>query len=451
MGQKSLPNSVRYFGAKGDSITDDTKAIQKAVDSGIGQIVFPTGVYRITRTIEIVLDQSGPMSLSGSGTATIIMNGAGPAFKFIGTHAGSADPSSVKNNVWKNQRMPLVDGLEIVGKHPDAVGIEATGTMDLTLTRILVRETLHGIHLYNRNRNVIISECHIYHNRGIGIYLDEVNLHQINITNSHISYNGGGGIVVRHGDVHNLQIGSCDIECNMDKNGPPTANVFLDISEGAMMEGAIVGCTIQHDVNIPGSSNIRFIGHGPEKPTEVGNMTIADNNLSETQDNVHIKYGRGIIVTGNTFYMGLSHNILVENSEHILLANNIMDRNPHYGQKTMETRDRIVIRDSRNLSINGLQLYNTKGDEAGIVLERCQNYNLTNSTILNCNEAGISLIDSEKGNVSGNFINDERPEVKNPISIRIQGGKSNLIVNNYTSGVIDGKPDNATIINNHSY
>src|SRR5665648_598879 len=136
MGQKSLPNSVRYFGAKGDSITDDTKAIQKAVDSGIGQIVFPTGVYRITRTIEIVLDQSGPMSLSGSGTATIIMNGAGPAFKFIGTHAGSADPSSVKNNVWKNQRMPLVDGLEIVGKHPDAVGIEATGTMDLTLTRI---------------------------------------------------------------------------------------------------------------------------------------------------------------------------------------------------------------------------------------------------------------------------------------------------------------------------
>lgn len=449
--QRILSNSVCEFGAKGDSITDDTEAIQKAVNSGIGQIVFNSGVYRITKTIEIVLDEAGPISLSGLGTATIIMNGAGPAFKFIGTHAGSADPSSVNNNVWKNQRMPTVDGLEIVGNHLKAEGIEATGTINLILTRVLVREALHGIHLSKRNRNIIISECHIYHNRGIGIYLDDINLHQINITNCHISYNGGGGIVVRHGDVHNLQIGTCDIECNMNADGPPTANVLLDLSEGAMMEGAIVGCTIQHDHLVPGSANIRFIGHGPEKPTEVGNMTIADNNLSETQNNVHIKYGRGIIVTGNTFYMGLSHNILVENSEQILLANNIMDRNPHYGQKTMETKDRVVIRDSRNISINGLLVYNTKGDQAGIVLERCQNYNLTNSTLLNCNEAGISLIDSEKGNVSGNFINDERPEVKKPISIRIKGGKDNLVTNNFTNGVIEGDAIAAKIINNYSY
>ena len=450
MAQKILPNSVRNFGAKGDSITDDTKAIQKAIDSGIGQIIFPSGEYRITKTIEIELDQDGPVSLSGFGTATVIMNGAGPAFKFIGTHEGSASPSTVKNNVWKNQRMPLVDALEIVGRHPDAIGIEATGTMDLTITRVQVREALHGIHLFNRNRNVIISECHIYHNQGIGIYLDAVNLHQINITNSHISYNGGGGVVVRHGDVHNLQIGTCDIEVNMNRDGPPTANVLLDLSEGAMLEGAIVGCTVQHDHTVPGSSNIRFIGHGPDKRTEVGNLTIADNNLSETQHNVDIKYGRGIIVTGNTFYMGMVHNILIEQSENIMLANNILDKNPHYGTKIMNTKDGVVIRDSRNLTINGLHLCNTISEPAGILLERCQNYNLVNSTILNCNEAGIVLRESENGQVSGNFINDDRPEVVKPVAIKIQGGKGNLIINNYTNGAIDGEPGTATIVNNHS-
>lgn len=446
-----LQDGVYYFGAKGDSVTDDTKAIQKAVDSGIGQIIFYSGTYRITEPIKINLDKIGCVSLSGNGVARIIMDGVGPAFKFIGTHEGSAHPSTVKQNVWKNQRLPLVDGIEIIGQHPMAEGIEASGTMMLTITRVLVRNALHGIHLTKRNRNVVISECHMYHNRGIGIYLDKINLHQINITNCHISYNGGGGIVVYHGDVHNMQIGTCDIECNMDKNMPATANVLIDVSEGNMLEGAIVGCTIQHDETVPGSSNIRFIGHSPEKATEIGNITIADNNISETQDNIHIKYGRGIIITGNTFYMGASHNILIENSEHILLANNILDRNPHYGAKTMHTKDGIVIRDSRNFNINGLQLYNTKADQAGILIERCTNYNLTNSVFLACNGSSIVITDSEKGKVSGNFINGGKSEGTKNASIKIQGGKDNFITNNYTSGGIKTGVNTSKSVNNYSF
>lgn len=449
-GQQFMQGSVSNFGAVGDSITNDTEAIQKAVDSGIGQIVFPKGVYRITETIMIDLDKVGPVSLNGFGAATIVMNGPGPAFKFAGTHAGSADPQSVKNNVWKSQRMPIVDGLEIVGRHPDAIGIEASGTMDLTITRVLVRETLHGIHLYNRNRNVIISDCHIYHNRGIGIFLDVINLHQINITNCHISYNGGGGIVVRDGDVHNLQIGSCDIEANMNKNGPPTANVLIDVSNGYLLEGAIVGCTIQHEYTTPGSSNIRFIGQGPDKP-DVGNISIADNNLSETQDNVHIKYGRDVIITGNTFYMGMKHNILIEQSEQILISNNIGDKNPHYGSKTMNTNDNIAITDSRNITLIGLHLNHIIGEPAGILLDNCQNYNLVNCTILNCNFAGIMVKDSENGKISGNFISDDRKTDGRPVSINILGGKNNLIINNYSNGIINAKKGTAVLSNNHQY
>src|SRR5690606_8972412 len=97
--------------------------------------------------------------------------------------------------VWENERMPLVDGLAILGDHPDSVGIEAVGTMQLIISRTHVRNTLHGIHLTGNNRNLIISDCHIYENRGIGIYYDEVNLHQSNITGCHISYNNRGGIV----------------------------------------------------------------------------------------------------------------------------------------------------------------------------------------------------------------------------------------------------------------
>jgi hypothetical protein len=446
---ESRSKSVLDFGAKGDSITDDTRAILKAINSGIGQIVFPTGTYRVTHPIKIDLDKIGPVALIGHGTTSILMDGAGPVFKFVGTHEGTANPTTVKQNIWQTQRMPLVDGLVIIGRHSEAVGIEATGTMKLTITRLLVRNALHGIHLTTRNRNVIISECHLYENRGIGIYLDKVNLHQINITNSHISYNGGGGIVVRAGNVRNLQIGSCDIEGNMNEGGPSTANIFIDMTRGSMREGAITGCTIQHSHNALESSNIRFIGHGTEDRRKTGNFTIANNVLSDVQYNIHIQYGRGIIITGNTFWRGFSHNILIQQSDHIYLGPNLLDRNPDYRDLKSSKND-VIFQESHNLTINGLHLNHTIGGPAGIVLEQCRNYNITNSTILNCDGGGLLLRETQKGKVSGNFINDDRPDVKDPIAIIIKGGGDNIVTTNYTNGRIDGKPDAAKIINNYS-
>jgi parallel beta-helix repeat protein len=448
-------NTVNYFGAKGDSITDDTKAIQKAVDSGYGQIFFLSGSYRITEPVEVDLDKTGPVALNGFGTARIIMDGPGPAFRFNGTHEGTADRSTFKKNEYENQRMPLVDGLEIIGRHPEAVGIEASGTMQLTITRVLVNEAFHGIHLFSRNRNVIISGCHLYNNRGIGIYLDEIDLHQINITSCHIMSNRGGGIVVRKGYVRNLQVGSCDIESNMIENGPATANVFIDVTEGSMLEGAIVGCSIQHGPFAMGSANIWFIGHGTENRTMAGNFTVANNVISDAQYNMHIQYGRGIIITGNTFWEGWNHNILIEQSDHIVVGPNLFDRSPAYDKmpgikRFGDSRDRIIIRESKNLTINGIQLYNTIGGP-GIVLEKCQNYTLMNSTVLNCDEGGILLRETEKGQLSGNFIDHDNPEVRNFVAIQVEGGKNNLITNNYTNGLINGEPGTAKILNNHKY
>ena len=187
--------TVLDFGAIGDGIADDSAAIQRAVDSAVGQVYFPKGVYRITKTIQIDLNKFGVSALRGEAVARIVMAGPGPALLIAGTHTGTASPSTVKQEVWQRQRTPTVDGLEIVGAHPQACGIEATKTMQLTLTRLTVRQALHGIQLTQRNRNVIISACHLYDNNGIGIYLDRVNLHQINLTNCHISYNDGGGVV----------------------------------------------------------------------------------------------------------------------------------------------------------------------------------------------------------------------------------------------------------------
>ncbi len=75
--------------------------------------------------------------------------------------------------------MPLVERLAIAGTHPEAEGIEARGTMQMTLSHVHLRGLLHGVHLVGNNRNILIESCHIYENRGIGIFYDDVNLHQI--------------------------------------------------------------------------------------------------------------------------------------------------------------------------------------------------------------------------------------------------------------------------------
>ena len=48
--------NVQNFGAKGDGITDDTAAIQRAIDAaaaaGGGQVYVPTGTYIVSGGVE---------------------------------------------------------------------------------------------------------------------------------------------------------------------------------------------------------------------------------------------------------------------------------------------------------------------------------------------------------------------------------------------------------------
>jgi hypothetical protein len=76
--------TVRSFGATGDGQTDDTDAIQQAVDAGIGDVILPRGVYRITRPIVVDLDRVGFTAFVGHGAYRHGRRGAGHS---IGRHA----------------------------------------------------------------------------------------------------------------------------------------------------------------------------------------------------------------------------------------------------------------------------------------------------------------------------------------------------------------------------
>lgn len=367
--------------------------VARELEEGKGRLVLPAGVHVFRAPLVVDLARLGAVSIRGDGPVTIRMEGAGPAIRVVGTHEGTADPRSFREETWL-QRMPMIEGFEIVGGHPEADGIELRGTMQATLSRVSVRKARHGIRLVGRNRNVVISDCHLYENRGIGVFLDNVNLHQINVANSHISYNRGGGVVVRDGEVRNLHVTGCDLEANMpgDETPTTTANVLLDQSRpgvrSSIAEVAITGCTIQHSAHYgkttiaPGGANIRVLGHADHLPNMI---TITGNILSDTTTHLHLDRVMDVTVTGNTFFTTEPTDVLVENSERVTLSGNA------FNPREEGAVGGIVLRASSHCLLQGMTVHRFRG-EAAILLERCHASRVS-QCLLSETRAGLELRD----------------------------------------------------------
>ena len=422
----------------GDGQADDTAALQKLVDAG-GSVQLPKGKYRLTKTVTVDLAKLGAFGLSSDGTATVIMTGPGPALKIVGTHGGTAAPKSFKPETWA-QRTPVVQGLEILGAHAEADGIEATGTMQLTLSRLTIRECRHGIHLTERNRNVIVADCHLYRNRGVGLYLDHVNQHQTNVIGCHISYNLGGGVVAIGGEVRNLHIGTSDIEANHDENGPPSANVLLDSTGGSIAEVAITGCTLQHNHKAPGSANIRILGAGSDPSllrregratTREGHVTITGNVFSDVEVNIELRESRGVTLTGNTFWEGFAHDLLVEDSQNILITGNNFDRNPRYlvNGNGLAERNGIVLRRLADSAFTGNIVVGVHGKEAAVDVEDSSRLRITDNSILDSDGHALRLTRLKKSLVTGNLLRDDRPADRKSVAplLMVREGAENRI------------------------
>src|SRR5262245_38154302 len=141
-------SNVFDFGATGDGTTDDTAALQHALEAGDGVLALHKGTYRISQPLVLDLTKQGYGAIRGEGgTSRLLMAGPGPALRIIGDHRGTAMPSSVEPHTWERERFPTVAGIEILGSHPDAEGIELRKTIQATISQVLVRGCRHGIHL----------------------------------------------------------------------------------------------------------------------------------------------------------------------------------------------------------------------------------------------------------------------------------------------------------------
>ena len=420
-------SKVKNFGATGDGKTDDTASIQHAINDGDGLLVFPKGTYRITKPLEIALDKVGTFGISGSlGTATIIMDGPGPALRIIGNHGGTGDPGSVKPGVWNSERMPQIRELSIEGKHPKADGIELTETMQAVIDGVMVRNSRHGIHLIKRNRNVLIVNCHLYHNHGAGIFLDGINLHQINIATSHISYNRLGGIRIERSEVRNLQITGNDIEYN---NAPrafpkletePTAEIWIDATaNGASVNEVTIASNTIQATESKGGCNIRIMEKA-DNSRPPGLIAITGNVIGSQENNVHLTNCYGVTITGNSIYSCGNRNLLVEDSSMITVGSNHFRRHtPNFG-----TGVRFV--NSQDCTITGCSFMeeSAEGQKSGaslLELDDCQRIAITGCTLTNGLPYNLDANDCHDVLLTGCTMTETRETPKATAAINFTG------------------------------
>ena len=419
-------SNVREFGAVGDGREDDTEAIQHAVSQGDGVLQFPPGTYRITQPIEINLAECCPLAVDGTGgTARVLMVGKGPAFRLVGTHGGTGDPGSRKGNVASHQRLPTIRNIEVEGAHAEADGFELIKTMQSVFEGVLVTRCRHGIHLINRNRNVLISHCHIYFNTGVGVYLDGVNLHQINIASSHISYNRLGGIRLDRSEVRNLQITGNDIEYNNHKSHGteprPTAEIYIDASaEGSSVNEVTIASNTVQATGSPGGANIR-IKEKTDRSRPPGLFAISGNIIGSQESNVHFTGCYGIALSGNTIYSCNYRNLLIEDSRLINVSGNTFRRHtPRYGTGVRFTG-------SKDITFTGCSILDEtdlgQPDLTALLeLDQCERINITGSQFIN-GAIGVASRNSSHVTLTGNTLHDtrERPIAKHAIRFVGQG------------------------------
>ena len=421
------------FGASGDGQTDDIAALEHALKEGNGVLRLHHGTFRISRPLVIDLSQVGYAAVIGDGGASrIVMAGPGPAIRIVGSHNGTSVPKSVTETIWKKERFPTISGLEIVGEHPQAVGIELQRTFQPTVSQVLVRRCLYGIHLTERNRNVLITDCHLYDNDVYGVYFDHCDLHQTNVTGCHISFNKRAGIKSLAGDVHNLQITGNDIEYNnrpgidtVDEGG---AEIDFDATEGTISEVTLSSNTIQATVQ-PGGANVRIRGSKPGTTQGACLIAITGNVIGSNTRGLDLANAYRVTVTGNTIYDNAEFSILARNCRGMAIGSNTICWK---SDATLPPRDGLLFEGCEQISLTGLtaeRLCSGSAETgAGLMFHGCRDLQMTGCQIIDALHAGIEIKDCERGMVTGNSIVDRRDPVQMVNAIRLAGTNRDLMI-----------------------
>jgi hypothetical protein len=420
--------NVRHFGAVGDGRTDDAPAIQTALDQTDGGLFFPGGDYLLRSGLRLDMSARGRTHICGAG-ARLLNASDGPALHIMGTHEGTSSPSSVTERTWARELMPVIRDIEIAGVGDCGDGIVLEGTFKAVVSGVIIHGCRNGIRLVRRNRDIIISDSHLYRNRQVGVLYDHVSLHQSIIVGCHISHNGLSGVKIDGGDIRNVQITGNDIEYNYTEGVGVCADVWFVVGPPpgtGIREATISGNTIQA-MRTEGGANIRIEGRVDEQSQKAGLIAISGNMITSQDYNIWAQNARAVTISANTFLLGSARNLWLGDCRHISVTGNVIDDIPDYGGQTCGG---IELIGCTGCHIGGTIVGGaTPGHEqAAIALQQCQTCSVNGCQVLGQPLAAVELRDCVACRVSDCLL--QRPQGDDCEPLPVHGGSGNSVCGN---------------------
>lgn len=277
--------SVKDFGATGDGVTDDTAAIQAAIDASAGGVFIPAGTYLISSYITL----KSNLRLKGEGavSTTLKCSGGITTAALVGL-SGSAVTDCV------------IEGIAIDGNSSVTSG------------------SLRGIQITNGTRN-IITDCKVedIRDNGINIAGDTDSV----IRNTYINSTGNGG-----GSGHGINV-------TPTSNGTSIVNnrIYDTGSFGIRLEGASE-CLIESNY-IVGKTNgaVAFADREGLEPIGITStctgVRIIDNHCELGGDNGISVSGGQAVVANNYVKSAWLHGIALYGPSPVCTGNTCVNNN----------------------------------------------------------------------------------------------------------------------------
>ncbi|MHC8294133.1 M10 family metallopeptidase C-terminal domain-containing protein [Pseudomonas sp. LB3P58] len=283
--------NVQNFGAKGDGITDDTAAIQRAIDAaaaaGGGQVYVPTGTYIVSGGEEpsdgcLMLKSNVYLYGDGMGKTTVkvadgsdtkitgvIRSAYGEETHDFGvsnlTIDGNRDHTTGKIDGWFNGYIPGVEG------HDSNVTLDSVEIKDCsgygfdpheqTVNMVIKNSVSHGNGLDGFVADFLSDSTFennvAYDNDRHGFNV-VTSTHDFTLTNNVAYNNGGNGIVVQRGS-ENIPSPSNITITGGEVYGNGAEGVLIKLSSDVTVSGVDIHDNTSAGIRIYGSNHVEII------------------------------------------------------------------------------------------------------------------------------------------------------------------------------------------------
>lgn len=404
---------VGWFGATGDGITDDTSAIQSAIDSS-ENIFFDSGTYYITSTL--LISASKTLKLAPGAKIITPSTISSPAIKIT-----ASDVTVLGGSIDLQKSSTTVD--------TNVAGIEASSADNLVVRGVSVTNSAgYGIWVYDSN-NVKVNGCIVTDTNYIGIFIQPklvaADMLNIDVSGNRVdrsSLGAGiseGGIKIR-GDGTNALYYARVTNNHVVMPSSPTSTAAICIELWGLAPKSIVAnnTTVggSMGISVDSSTGVTVTANTVDGPSVYGIELAASPRcavVGNTIDGASIAQ-KGVALTGAS----------AQSVGSTIVGNTIINVNGNaiYGysgshQVTCSGNNILAIASyainvevSDGWTIVGNQINCQSLAKKGVFLNRSSKATIAGNTILDYTETGVMLYSGVAYNfdhitISGNVIN----------------------------------------------